>query len=133
MTAIRRIHSQPWAWLICNAGKDIENRDWPTRWRGQVAIHAGKTMTKGDYEACCFFIADMRTTWRLPAYDILRGQCGGIVGETWIADCVSQSASPWFCGEYGFVLKNSKPVPFEPCKGMLGFFRVKRHNDRGQR
>ncbi|WP_234838619.1 ASCH domain-containing protein [Sinorhizobium meliloti] len=33
---------QPWAWLIVNGHKDIENRDWPTKSRGPVAIHAGK-------------------------------------------------------------------------------------------
>lgn len=115
---------QPWAWLICNGGKDIENRDWPTNFTGPVLIHAGKTMTRGDYEACCLFIAHMRTEWRLPAYDILRQQCGGIVGETEIVRCVNESDSPWFCGEYGFVLQNSKPLPFHPCKGALGFFQV---------
>jgi len=119
---------QPWAWLICNGGKDIENRDWPTRFRGRVLIHAGKTMTRADYEACCLFIADMRTTCRLPAYDILRQQCGGIVGETEIAGCVTESESPWFCGAFGFTLRNSKPLAFTPCKGALGFFRANGHN-----
>ncbi len=33
---------QPWAWLIVNGHKDIENRNWPTRFRGPVYIHAGK-------------------------------------------------------------------------------------------
>ncbi|MET8006287.1 hypothetical protein [Nonomuraea glycinis] len=38
---------QPWAWAIGRAaisptGKTIENRPWPTRHRGMVAIHAGK-------------------------------------------------------------------------------------------
>ncbi len=84
---------QPWAWLICNGGKDIENRDWPTNFTGRVLIHAGKTMTRADYQACAIFIATMRTEWRLPAYDILREQCGGIVGETEIVRCVSESES----------------------------------------
>ncbi len=121
---------QPWAWLICNGGKDIENRDWPTKFTGRVLIHAGKTMTQADYQACCLFIADFKTDWRLPAYDVLRKQCGGIVGETEIFGCIRsfeiQSASPWFCGEFGFLLRNSKPLPFEPCKGKLGFFKINR-------
>lgn len=33
---------QPWAWMILHAGKDIENREWPTRFRGRVLIHASK-------------------------------------------------------------------------------------------
>jgi len=32
---------QPWAWLLLN-GKDIENRDWYTKYRGPLAIHASK-------------------------------------------------------------------------------------------
>ena len=31
---------QPWAWLILRAGKDVENRDWSTKVRGRVLIHA---------------------------------------------------------------------------------------------
>jgi len=116
---------QPWAWLICNGGKDIENRNWPTHFRGRVLIHAGKTMTRADYQACCLFVAGMRSAWRLPAYDILRQQCGGIVGETEIVGCLLKSDSPWFCGEFGFLLKNSKPLSFMPCKGQLGFFKLK--------
>ena len=27
---------QPWAWAIINAGKDIENRQWPTKFRGSI-------------------------------------------------------------------------------------------------
>ncbi|MCP4687042.1 MAG: ASCH domain-containing protein, partial [Desulfobacterales bacterium] len=33
---------QPWAWLIANGYKDIENRSWRTSFRGEFLIHAGK-------------------------------------------------------------------------------------------
>lgn len=33
---------QPWAWAIACAGKTVENRSWPTDYRGLLAIHAGK-------------------------------------------------------------------------------------------
>ncbi len=33
---------QPWAWLIANGYKDIENRSWRTNFRGEFLIHAGK-------------------------------------------------------------------------------------------
>lgn len=116
---------QPWAWLIVNGYKDIENRSWPTRFRGRVLIHAGATMTRDDYSACAIFVAGamfLPCDWRMPAYDILKAQCGGTVGEAEIIDCVSRSESPWFCGDFGFVLRNQKPLPFHKCKGMLGFF-----------
>jgi hypothetical protein len=31
---------QPWADLIVNGSKNIENRSWPTSYRGPVLIHA---------------------------------------------------------------------------------------------
>lgn len=33
---------QPWAWAIIHGGKDIENRTRAWRYRGPLAIHAGK-------------------------------------------------------------------------------------------
>ncbi len=33
---------QPWAWLIAEGLKRYETRSWPTRYRGPLAIHAGK-------------------------------------------------------------------------------------------
>ncbi len=36
---------QPWAWLILNHGKDVENRTrWHYKHRGRVRIHASKTV-----------------------------------------------------------------------------------------
>ena len=32
---------QPWAWLILNGYKDLENRTWRTDYRGPLLIHAG--------------------------------------------------------------------------------------------
>ncbi len=123
---------QPWAWLIVNGYKDVENRSWWCGRRGPVLIHAGKTMTRDDYAACMIFIAGIAPQlsggWRVPAYDILRQQCGGIVGEAEIVDCVTGSKSPWFVGGYGLVLKNQRTLPFEPCKGALGFFEASTSN-----
>ena len=47
---------------------------------------------------------------------------GGIVGQSTILDCVENHDSPWFFGPYGFVLDQSKPLPFRPMRGRLGFF-----------
>ena len=51
---------------------------------------------------------------------------GGIVGTAEVAGCVTTSASPWFFGTYGFLLRNIQPVDFIPCKGALGFFKWQR-------
>lgn len=117
---------QPWAWLILNAGKDIENRDWPTNFRGRVLIHASKTCTKREYEDAMDFMTDRQILqgigMNIPS---IKGMDrGGIVGSVEIVDCVTRSDSPWFMGQYGFVLRNPKPMPFIPWKGRLGFFNV---------
>jgi hypothetical protein len=47
---------------------------------------------------------------------------GGIVGEAEIVDCVTSHPSEFFFGPFGFVIRNARPLPFRPCRGMLGFF-----------
>lgn len=132
---------QPWAWLILRpcltdpisraaaiaAGeiKLIENRDWPTKVRGRVLVHAAKGMTHAEYESVKDFLQMLREKGiyiALPEFsDFDRG---GIVGSVEIVDCVSASASPWFFGKFGFVLRDSQPMPFIPMNGRLGFFEV---------
>lgn len=107
---------QPWAWLIVNGYKDIENRDWETRGRGRVYIHAGK---KIDKDAIWWIKQEFPHIPLPETFD-----AGGIVGEARIVDCVTKSDSPWFFGKFGFVIKDAIPVPFRPYKGQLGFFPV---------
>jgi hypothetical protein len=125
---------QPWAWLIVHAGKECENRTRRFSHRGPLLIHASATMTRADYEACQIFIggiADLLPKekqpgrWWLPAYDILRAQCGGIVGQMNVVDCVEDHPSPWFCGPWALVIDGANELPFYPCKGHLSLFEVK--------
>jgi ASCH domain len=113
---------QPWASLILKAGKDIENRNWPTKFRGRILIHAAKGCTYAELDgaldfatAACgtYYVADLKTIPR-----------GGIIGSVDLVDCVSASASPWFVGKFGFVLRDPQSLPFTPWKGQLGFFDV---------
>jgi hypothetical protein len=115
---------QPWAWLIVEGWKNIENRDWRTTFRGPVLIHAAKGMTKAEHEACRLFVAGFapQLAKHLPWYQDLR--FGGIVGQVTLLDCVTRHPSEWFCGPYGFVLADATPLPFVPCRGQLGFFDV---------
>lgn len=120
---------QPWAHLIIHAAKDVENRDWPTRVRGRVLIHTSKTMTRADYEACVIFCSGqpdgtLPDDFRFPPFEELKSKLGGIVGVMNIADCVTKSESPWFCGPYGFVIESAAEMNFYPCNGRLGFFRT---------
>lgn len=111
---------QPWAWLIVNGHKDIENRSWRTHYRGQVLIHAAQGMTRKDYREICSTVVDAILPIDIPDYEEL--QRGGIVGVATITDCVDKSDSPWFVGAKGFVLADAKPLPFVPMKGKLSFF-----------
>ena len=40
---------QPWADLIVNGIKDIENRTWKTSYRGKLFIHASKSFDRKGY------------------------------------------------------------------------------------
>ena len=109
---------QPWAWAIIHAGKDIENRSWPTKFRGRVLVHASKFSSKKAFAEAFDFIC--------PIVDIrnLNVWCrtGGIIGSVEIVDCALVSNSPWFIGPRGFVLRYPRPLPFTPCTGALGLF-----------
>lgn len=110
---------QPWAWAILHAGKDVENRDWSTRFRGPICIHAAKGMTRLEWDEASHW---MLMNFGAVAPRLSEIQRGGIIGTAEIVDCVDQSDSPWFFGRYGFVLRNARPVDFIPVKGALGFF-----------
>jgi hypothetical protein len=111
---------QPWAELIVAGLKDIENRMWPTDYRGPVLIHAGMKIEPID--------ADLRE-WikRISGFDLPQAgdlPRGGIVGQVEIVDLVQSSASPWFSGPYGFVLANARRLPFRSMPGQPGIFDV---------
>lgn len=124
---------QPWAALIVAGVKDIENRSWPTRERGEILVHAGKGFDMDAY----FWLLNNFMRIGLPEADACKVgdlldrmnpktlERGGIVGSTEIIDCVHDHPSPWKVeGAYGFVLRNSKPLLFRPLRGQLGFFEV---------
>lgn len=130
---------QPWAWLMAMNIKDIENRTWKADFRGEFLIHAGK---KFDWEGFLFIedtlpsvaqkirvhfgIESELGNWRTLRFKLVirKGEFGGIVGKSTLVGCVTESDSPWFFGPYGFVLRNSQPLPFIKYPGKLKFFKV---------
>lgn len=112
---------QPWAWLIVNGIKDVENRNWRTHYRGPVLVHAG---LKIDLDAYGYVEEFVSENLYIPPPEEL--ECGGIVGVTSIIDCKNTPCgSPWHRkGSHGFILRESKPLPFMPLKGKLNFFKV---------
>ncbi|MBN9529764.1 MAG: hypothetical protein J0H82_26390 [Alphaproteobacteria bacterium] len=133
----------PWWWAILHAGKDVENRSRRNGFRGRVWLHASAWHRPTAIAIDMGSMADVydHTPWqtrdprhnRVRDFNIdkhealrdLKTAGGHIVGSVEVVDCVTASASPWFCGPVGFVLRDpvvlSRPIP---CKGALGFFRV---------
>jgi hypothetical protein len=118
---------QPWADLIVTGIKDVENRRWPTDFRGKLLIHAPKTV---DWAAVEHLHRSLHATeleaWlgqrRLGEYQPVTA---AIVGVTEIVDCVMRHSSRYFSGPYGFVLQRSwpfaNPIPYP---GRPGIFPV---------
>ncbi len=134
----RKIHvhaisvRQPWAWLLLH-GKDIENRSRATNYRGPIYIHASKTF---DWDGFAWLWDNMRDAAlkvidhfgivpiEEPNFKATRGEFGGIIGAMELTDCVESSPSPWFMGPHGYVMSKPVEMPFYPCKGQLGIFKL---------
>jgi hypothetical protein len=145
---------QPWVWCILYLGKPVENRDWqpdgPNMRQAKklvgtvIALHAGQTISRDDYEDCLSTVHDIsrgspfKSGMMLPERTEL--ERGGIVCVARLAGIVSDDvapddygdqsllaaarASPWFFGRFGLVLTEVRKVPFVKVKGTLGFFDV---------
>lgn len=114
---------QPWASLIIRCGKDIENRDWRSNYRGIVAIHSSAKMDRADLEDACDLMRGFIPKFSARIFSQEIFPTGVILGTVEMIGCVTQSESPWFVGEYGFQFRNR--VPFSnpiTCKGALGFW-----------
>lgn len=132
---------QPWSWLIVNGWKDIENRNWLKRFPKSILVHAGRNI---DDDAERLVLSGRMPCWRegndLPqisrmlnseivdnyraskaAQDV---RTGGFVGMVDITGVQEDLDSPWFVGDYGYILANGKQLPFLPWRGQLGFFDV---------
>ena len=124
---------QPWAWLIVSGHKNIENRSWPTNFRGEFLVHAGKgfdidgwmwLVNNWHREGLPSAIGDRFDQEQRGIFS-WKPNRGGIVGKATLADCVREHASVWKNdGTYGFVLTNASPLAFRSLKGALGFFPV---------
>jgi len=116
---------QPWAWLIVNGYKEIENRNWPTAHRGRIFIHASKQVDNSDNS--WDFIKeriDPKTFKKLREMTFPRG-C--LVGEVDLIGCTTNCGNQWFVGAYGFTFAYpecyDRPIPYP---GRLGLFNVER-------
>lgn len=114
---------QPWAALIFAekpGRKNIENRTWPTDYRGWLRIHAARTPdSRSGWDSARRMAQEARLYIPL---DGLKIRYGGIVGMVRLVGVVRSHRSPWFVGPYGWVFEDAYPLPFEPCQGQKGLW-----------
>lgn len=109
---------QPWAWAIIKGGKDVENRSWPTKYRGPLFIHAGSAFERDAYER----VRGLASQAPPPPGDFIHG---AIIGVVELADCVPSSPSVWaVLDQWHWCLREPREMtaPFR-CPGKLGLWR----------
>lgn len=119
---------QPWAWLIVNGHKNIENRSWKPsdKMIGQkIIIHASaKKVTKADFEE--FLIICKERKIKSHPKSVEDFEYGSYVGSVILNNAVKNSKSYWAGkGNWHLVLTNAKKMTPVAKKGQLGFFPFK--------
>ncbi len=109
---------QPWAWLILEGIKPVENRSWKFVHRGPLLIHASKTI---DYEGYGWVETNFSGIG-MPS--VINLKTGGIIGKVNVTDCVTSHPSPWFCGPFGLVMEDPEKLDYVQFRGMPGLFDV---------
>jgi hypothetical protein len=108
-----------WAWALLYAGKDVENRAWPTLERGRVLIHASsETMSLRESQARraeVSFLSGIAPS-ALPRVFVRRA----ILGSVDILDCVDDAPSKWAVpGRCHWILRDPRPL-FRPVEELDG-------------
>jgi len=130
----------PWAWLIAQGIKDIENRTWRTNFRGRVYIHAAAVCDQRERTINRLFTPEQRLDLDAKMTDEMIHESrlfpiSQILCSVEIIDCVMDHSSIW--AEKGrderekqiwnWVLANPQPAPqYEglKIKGALSFWDV---------
>ena len=115
---------QPWAWLIVNGHKDVENRTWHSSHVGPLLIHAGQQLAFGR-EEYAEFAARMRDDQQIeiPPHDSI--ERGGFVGRAFMRGCGPSDRCPSRWNDQSgwcFLMERSSPLPYVPYRGRLGIF-----------
>ncbi len=111
----------PWGLLICKNLKDCENRDWYSKFTGEVYIHQSKTWDKDAMDTIMRIDYDV-WKWLLERQE--QAHWYGIIGKATFGKCQNYIKSKWFFGKFAYLCSDGvlfdKPIS---CKGKLGFFK----------
>lgn len=114
---------QPWAWLIAEGFKTIENRTWKTKYRGTLGIHVGKSMT--DLNSELFRLLIEREHIALPSIDALKQQQGFIISTVNLAQIDIDSTDFWAIpGHFHWKLENAQKIKPIKAVGKLGLWNI---------
>lgn len=112
----------PWVHAIIEAGKDVENRDYPCYLKpgDYIALHAGKVY---DWQGAISIGLITRELGRPYTPPVERDyKAGFIYGVAQFAGNVEDSDSPWFFGDYGWKLTNVVAIEPVACRGAQHLF-----------
>jgi hypothetical protein len=123
---------QPWAGLIASGQKTIENRSWPTKFRGHLAIHAGKATCPGLSATDLDRLnrQHLASSGQLPPTD----RRGGFVALVSVVDCVDVETArrlrpnqeEFISGPWCWLLDQAVPTWVPYSRGQLGLWVPKR-------
>ena len=131
---------QPWASLIACSAKKIETRGWATKYRGPIAIHAGKKDPckkpwegMGEFENAVDSVLNKNNLeWRLLPL-------GSVIAVADLVDCVEigheaelvngiivtgneLAFGDYTLGRYAWLLENVRPITPLPARGQQGLW-----------
>lgn len=113
---------QPWAWLIVNGYKPLENRSRRTKYRGPFYVHASLRVDPAGYEWVKHHHPEIVMP---PLHEMPRGGIVGVAEITAVAlpnEPLQPEFQKWRMEGFGWILRNASSLPFRPMRGMLGFF-----------
>lgn len=104
---------QPWAQLIVEGVKDIENRTWKTNFRGRIYVHSSAVDPGEIYK----YLNQEQRDLMLSKWDIIpKLNKSSIIGEVDIIDCVVNHKSIW--AQHGMTYEvattEDEKYPFKP-------------------
>ncbi|GHO91518.1 hypothetical protein KSF_015660 [Reticulibacter mediterranei] len=118
---------QPWAWILTHPEvvqacgippKEVENREWFTRYRGPLYLHAGSQVDDSLFDTAgqldhwywqrCFGARGGQLARQMPQTSAEYSR-KAIVGKAELVNVVKAHNSPWFVGRYGLALEQIQP------------------------